>query len=164
MGESTDKIETTDDLETTPEISPSHSAEADNGGEETQDVTELRRHIEETRDDLSQTIDALQERLNPAHIKQQVTAATIGKAEALAHTAAEKISEKTAPAARLAKRYPIPCAIAGAVILLLVGRLLIGHSDADEVDDLDDDADEIDLYGPVYEDDDIELYEYDLDD
>ena len=155
MGESTDKIVAAEALETPP--GTDHSA-----GDEPEDVAELRRHIEATRDDLSQTIDALQERLNPATLKQQVTDATIGKAEELANTAKAKVSAKTAPVARLAKRFPIPCAIAGVLVLLIVGHLMRGHSDETEVDE--DDDDDIELYGPVYEDDDIELYEYDLED
>lgn len=165
MGESTDKIDATGDLATTTGTSSDSSADADHKGEATEDVAQLRRHIEATRDDLSQTIDALQERLNPATIKQQVTDATIGKAEELAHTAAGKVSAKTAPVARLVKRYPIPSAVAGLVALLLVGHLMKGRSATDDADDLNDvDLDDIDFYGPVYEDDDIELYEYDLDD
>lgn len=124
MGESTDKIEATADLDSAAALSTDHSAGAGHQGDDAQDVAEMRRHIEATRDDLSQTIDALQERLNPATLKQQVTDATIGKAEELAHTATAKISEKTTPIARLVKRYPLPFVVAGLIVAWLVSRLL----------------------------------------
>lgn len=62
-----------------------------------EDPAQIRAEIEETRAEMSQTIDAIQEKLDPQHIKEQVAEkvheATIGRVQELAHTASEKISE-----------------------------------------------------------------------
>ncbi|HEX8464218.1 MAG TPA: DUF3618 domain-containing protein [Abditibacterium sp.] len=63
---------------------------------EPESAAQIRAEIEETRAEMSQTIDALQEKLDPQHIKAQVTEkvhdATIGRAQGLVHTAGEKLA------------------------------------------------------------------------
>jgi NAD(P)-dependent dehydrogenase (short-subunit alcohol dehydrogenase family) len=60
-------------------------------------IPAIRTQIEETREDLSETIDALQARLDPQHVKDELSAkvheATVGRAEHLAHSAKEKLLE-----------------------------------------------------------------------
>jgi NAD(P)-dependent dehydrogenase (short-subunit alcohol dehydrogenase family) len=67
--------------------------------EEPQSVEELRDDIEHTRTEMSATIDAIQEKLNPERIKENmaesVREATVGKARDIAHTVSEKAHEIT---------------------------------------------------------------------
>ncbi|HEY0076921.1 MAG TPA: SDR family oxidoreductase [Abditibacteriaceae bacterium] len=62
-----------------------------------QDAAEIRDDIEATRERMSATIDAIQDKLNPDKIKAQVgeslRAATVGKAKDLAHLVGEKAHE-----------------------------------------------------------------------
>ncbi|MBV9470746.1 MAG: DUF3618 domain-containing protein [Abitibacteriaceae bacterium] len=152
MGEGTDEIKSSDELMAVPD--DTSSPVSVQKGDQTQDVVELRRNIEETREDLSQTIDALQERLDPNAIKQKVTDATIGKAEELAHTATEKIQavagpaadkakaatsvakDKGAPLIKLIKRYPLPSVLAALAFILLVSRWIASRSNTVTVDEI----------------------------
>jgi NAD(P)-dependent dehydrogenase (short-subunit alcohol dehydrogenase family) len=65
--------------------------------DEHQPTDEIREDIEATRERMSATIDAIQDKLNPDKIKAQVTenlrAATINKARDLAHIVGEKAHE-----------------------------------------------------------------------
>lgn len=152
MGEGTDEIKSSDEVTAAPD--DTSAPVSVQKGNQTEDVTELRRNIEETREDLSQTIDALQERLDPNAIKQKMTDATIGKAEELAHTATEKIQAVAGPAAdkakaatsvakdkgtpliKLIKRYPLPSVLAALALIFLLSRLIAGRSDTITVDEV----------------------------
>lgn len=61
-----------------------------------EDSASLRADIEETRAEMSETIDAIQAKLDPQHIKAEVAEkihdATIGRVQEMAHAAGEKIS------------------------------------------------------------------------
>ena len=120
---------------------------------EPESAEQIRAEIEETRAEMSQTIDALQDKLNPQHIKSQVAEkvhdATIGRAQDLVHSASEKlapagekISEVVAPAAQSAKEKGAPvlqfvqqkpvvfAAIVAAVLAFIWGVL---REDDDEI-------------------------------
>ena len=56
---------------------------------------EIRLKIEQTRTEMSSTIDAIQEKLNPEHIKEQVVEATKEQAEHLKEQAVEAVREAT---------------------------------------------------------------------
>lgn len=94
------------------------------GGEENPE--ELREDIEQTRSDMSATIDAIQERLSPEHLKAQagdlaeelkdqatasVREATIGKAEHMASNVQEKAKGTGQTIVTTIKEHPIPAAI-----------------------------------------------------
>jgi hypothetical protein len=53
-------------------------------------VDELKERIEQTRNELTGTVDAIQDRLDPERIKAQVREATIGKVQETVHSAGEK--------------------------------------------------------------------------
>ena len=63
------------------------------------DAAQIRAEIEATRAEMSQTIDAIQDKLDPQHIKEEVIGkvhdATIGQAQHLAHLAGEKLHPAT---------------------------------------------------------------------
>jgi len=109
------------------------------------DSTEqIRAEIEDTRADMSQTINEIQERLSPEHlmgqVKETVRDATIGKVERAVETVGETISEVTEPARIMAGRAgiaikevgttvgnklwknPIPVALIGLGVGMLVVR------------------------------------------
>lgn len=94
-----------------------------------------RTQIEQTRSDMSQTIDAIQEKLSPANIaneaKDAVRDATIGKAQNVVSNAQDMVSNAGVSARGFGggiietiKQNPIPAALAGLGIgwLLMSGR------------------------------------------
>jgi ElaB/YqjD/DUF883 family membrane-anchored ribosome-binding protein len=84
MGEATDKINTASWDETESTSTESIASE---------DTEQLRAEIEDTRAEMSQTINEIQERLSPDHlmgqVKETVREATIGKVERVMETIGE---------------------------------------------------------------------------
>jgi ElaB/YqjD/DUF883 family membrane-anchored ribosome-binding protein len=111
---------------------------------------QLRAEIEDTRADMSQTINEIQERLSPENlmdqVKETVREATIGKVERVMSSVGETISEATEPALEMAGRAgnaikevgttvadtfyknPIPLALIGLGVGMLVMRGFRGQS------------------------------------
>lgn len=105
---------------------------------------QIRAEIEDTRAEMSQTINEIQERLSPDHlmgqVKETVRDATIGKVERVVETVGETISEITEPAREVAGlagnaikevgttvadkfwKNPIPVALIGLGVGMLVVR------------------------------------------
>jgi hypothetical protein len=89
---------------------------------------EIRSHIEKTRSELGETIDAMADRLNPTALKEQtkdaIRDATLGKAEETLNDAAEAAKGVTASMRRTIQENPIPAALAGIGIgwLVMKGR------------------------------------------
>src|SRR5919202_1836287 len=92
------------------------------GGEDDPDA--LREEIAETRSELSETIDAIQERLSPEHVKEQVDAlkdqatdtireATVGKAEQMVTNVHETVKGTGKTTVETIKANPIPALLAG---------------------------------------------------
>src|SRR3954466_583870 len=94
----------------------------------TDDTTEIRAGIEETRTEMSETIEAIQERLNPQHLKEQVKdqvreqfqevkatvrEATIGKAEDMVRNVGDTLGEARYGLMETIRQNPIPAALAG---------------------------------------------------
>jgi len=91
-------------------------------------TAEIRANIEQTRADMSETIEAIQERLNPQHLTEQVKEqvkeqfedakatvreATIGKAEDMVRTAGDTVSEARYTLMEAIRQNPIPAAMIG---------------------------------------------------
>lgn len=100
----------------------------DNADGSESDPAEIRAEIEETRAEMTGTIDAIQERLSPSYLKEQVKEqvreqfheakaavrdATIGKAEDMARNASETFSEARYGLMETIRQNPLPAAIAG---------------------------------------------------
>src|SRR5687768_14210941 len=106
----------------------------------------IKADIEETRAEMGQTLNEIQERLSPEHlmdqVKETVREATIGKVERVMETVNEKISNVTEPAmdalgnageklkqtgsslTSTVRRNPIPFALVGlGVGMLIVSRV-----------------------------------------
>jgi ElaB/YqjD/DUF883 family membrane-anchored ribosome-binding protein len=96
--------------------------------EEQRKANELRSSIEGTRAELGHTIDAIQERLKPSHLKEQVKdtlrdkyedtkaevrEATIGRVENMMHDASDTVSEARATIVETIRENPVPAALAG---------------------------------------------------
>jgi len=108
---------------------------------ENEDIVIAQAEIEETREQMSETIDAIQEKLSPEHLKEQVTEsvkqATVGRAIGLwgtvRRTGTDAISKvpdaaKTvgAKAAQTAQQKPIPvAAVVTSLIALVVGARMV---------------------------------------
>jgi ElaB/YqjD/DUF883 family membrane-anchored ribosome-binding protein len=147
MGEATDKIRTSDrDNDRTTSTDDSFTATASGSAEDYDNDTEqIRADIEDTRAEMSQTINEIQERLSPEHlmgqVKETVREATIGKVERVMET----ISEATEPAREAMGRAgtaiaetgrtvgnsmwrnPIPVALIGLGVGMLVMRRYRGN-------------------------------------
>jgi len=91
-------------------------------------VTEIRESIEQTRANLTETIDELQERLKPSHLKQQVREqvieqykharesvreATIGKVEDMVDRVSDTVYETRRSIVDTVTANPIPSALVG---------------------------------------------------
>jgi hypothetical protein len=78
---------------------------------------EIRRDIEDTRAEMSQTIDQIQAKLNPEHVKAQVKEtvreATIGRAEQVVSNAGETARGAGYSFLETIKENPVPAALAG---------------------------------------------------
>ena len=142
MDEGTNQISITDsdELRTT-------STSADDYDENTE---QLRAGIEDTRSEMSQTINEIQERLSPEHlmgqVKETVREATIGKVERVMERVGETISGVTEPALEVAGRAgtvikeagssvadsvwknPIPVALIGLGVGMILMRNFRGQS------------------------------------
>jgi len=96
--------------------------------EVTEDTAEIRAGIEETRAEMSGTIEAIQERLNPQHLKEQVKdqvreqfqeakatvrEATIGKAEDMARNVGNTLDEARYGLMETIRQNPVPAALVG---------------------------------------------------
>ena len=77
----------------------------------------IRARIEKTRAHMSGTINEIQARLSPDHLKQQakdsIKEATIGKAEKMAHIATGKAQRWGTNVTETVKHNPIPAALVG---------------------------------------------------
>jgi len=121
MGERSDQVNR--DYET----GVSNTAGADEI-EPTEDTAEIRAEIEETRAEMSGTIEAIQDRLSPQHLKEQVKdqvreqfqevkatvrEATIGKAEDMVRNAGDTLDEARYGLMETIRQNPIPAALVG---------------------------------------------------
>lgn len=96
-------------------------------------VTEIRSQIERTRAEMSQTIDAIQERLSPGRLitdaKQTVKDATVGRVRNLAQKASSRASGLAGQSSRArgsiaqtVKDNPVPVGILGMAATRLIVR------------------------------------------
>jgi hypothetical protein len=93
-----------------------------------ENTAEIRAGIEQTRSEMSETIEAIQERLSPQHLKEQVKdtvreqfyeaketvrEATIGKAEEFMRNAGDTVNEARYGLMETIRQNPIPAAMVG---------------------------------------------------
>jgi len=122
---------------------PGWDGETSGGDESAPEVEALAQDIEQTRDEMSGTVEAIADRLDPANIvqdaKQTVRDATVGKVEQMANNVAETASGFVEEARYTAqdagggiletvKRNPIPAAMAG----IGLGWLFMNRSSASQ--------------------------------
>jgi ElaB/YqjD/DUF883 family membrane-anchored ribosome-binding protein len=96
---------------------------------EEQETEEIRARIEETRAEMSGTIDAIQEKLSPDNIKEQakemVREATVGRAEDMVSNVSQTAKGFGADMLETIKQNPLPAALAG----IGIGWLLMKNSE-----------------------------------
>ena len=150
MGEAADEIRRPHDGGARGQDGGPHASSSPTGEEGTE---ELRTEIEQTRAEMSETIDAIQAQLSPEHLKEQAKErareATVGRAEAALNRAREAATRVRAtavgrvqqvttrvpkPAKRAGssvgqsvKRYPIPPALVGLALSALMIRMIRGR-------------------------------------
>ena len=96
---------------------------------------EIRAEIEQTRAELSETVNVLRERLSPGHLKRQMVEklrnSTVGRARKMMETSTERAKELGSIVAETAQRNPvtktildnpIPAVLAGIGIAWLIWR------------------------------------------
>ncbi len=146
MDEATNKMSTDiwddDRTDLTPQRGSTMASESTDL--EDQQAEQIRAEIEDTRAEMSLTINEIQERLSPEHVmdqvKQTVREATLGKVERVMNKVGETISEVSEPAmqalnqaggaiketgkslADSAWRNPIPFGLIGLGVCMLVMR------------------------------------------
>jgi hypothetical protein len=93
-------------------------------GEEVEGAEEIRASIEQTRSEMSETINAIQEKLSPQHLMEQakdsIRDATVGRVEEMVSNVGDKVGEMAGQAGDTAgglletiKQNPMPAALAG---------------------------------------------------
>lgn len=92
----------------------------------------IRTQIEQTRANMSQTIEQIQGKLSPDHIRQQtkeaIREATIGKVEEMTDKAEREVRNWRTKVTRAVKENPVPAALIG----IGVGWLIVSDSSKDE--------------------------------
>lgn len=98
-------------------------ANVTSGSETAEDPEQIRNDIEETRADMSETVDAIQERLAPEHLKEQakeaVRDATVGRAKEAVSNVSDRAQgmmhdvSETGGIVDTIRRNPIPAAMVG---------------------------------------------------
>jgi hypothetical protein len=103
-----------------PETTPAASEEAKERARQGDEVAATRAQVEQTRAEMGETIDAIQERLEPRNLREQASAVARG-------TGAEFFEAM--------RNNPAPVATAGVVVLglLMLVRLLQGRRGSTEV-------------------------------
>ncbi|MBI1295342.1 DUF3618 domain-containing protein [bacterium] len=104
------------------------------------DPRAIRRNIERTRAEMGETIDRIQDRLNPDRLRSEaeeaVREATIGRIETMAYDAKRKAKRAQRNVMETVKENPIPAALIGVGIGWLI--MSNNNDDADYNDDNDD--------------------------
>ena len=103
------------------------------------DPNAIRRNIERTRAEMGETIDRIQDRLNPDRLRSEaeeaVREATIGRIETMAHDAKRKAKHAQRNVMETVKENPIPAALIG----LGIGWLMMSNKNDDDYNyDYDD--------------------------
>jgi len=85
--------------------------------EDPDDPEVIRAQIEETRANMTKTVNSIQEKLAPQRLAQQakdtIREATIGKVEEMAHTASRKANRWSSSLTETIKQNPVPAALIG---------------------------------------------------
>ncbi|HEX8949936.1 MAG TPA: DUF3618 domain-containing protein [Dissulfurispiraceae bacterium] len=81
------------------------------------DPDELKAEIERTRAEMSETVDAIQDKLSPEHIrgqvKHKVREATIGRAREMANRTGDRARDIGSNIVETVRRNPVPAAMVG---------------------------------------------------
>jgi ElaB/YqjD/DUF883 family membrane-anchored ribosome-binding protein len=111
-----------------PETSVDREIDIVDDDTDVEEAAEIRENIEQTRAEMSETINAIQERLSPANLKEQVMEevreqfqeakdtvrqATIGKVEDMVQSASNTVYETRRTIVQTIRENPIPAALVG---------------------------------------------------
>lgn len=97
--------------------------------EDLDDPAVIRAHIEQTRAQMSETVDTIQARLSPENLKQQaqeaIREATVGKVKDMANQVENKVSNWRSNMMTTIRQNPVPAAL----VAIGVGWLLMSETD-----------------------------------
>jgi uncharacterized protein YjbJ (UPF0337 family) len=131
MGKGADEMSRKDEYDARPldrDALLIEELEGSGDAEPEQQVMEIRENIEQTRAQMSETIDELQERLSPSHLKEQVKEqvieqyeqvketvreATIGKVEDMVERVSDTVNETRRSIVDTIKANPLPATLIG---------------------------------------------------
>lgn len=101
-------------------------------GNDAPSVEEQRAHIEQTRAEMSETIDELQQRISPEHIQEQIVErtreATVDRAQQLFHEASHTAKRAGTTIVEFAKQNPFTAGFVAVVVSWLMFRGIRGAS------------------------------------
>lgn len=105
----------TPDHATASDVEGVRGSARDGGGDASEDSRAMRAEIESTRVRMSQTLDAIGERLNPQTIKENVKdsirEATIGRVTHMARHAADSVDRGASGITNVVRENPVPAAM-----------------------------------------------------
>src|SRR5215212_9151196 len=120
MGETADTLRpygADDDFDATTTPRAADTGDTTDDPAVTDETVTLRADIEQTRTEMSATIDAIQEKLNPQNIVDQaretVREATVGKVEQMVSNATDTARETGNSVLDLIQQNPVPAAMVG---------------------------------------------------
>jgi len=88
----------------TGRVAPAGSDAVSGADQDTEErAREIRAEIERTREDLSETVEAIQERLRPGNVMANAASATTGKVKDMAYSAADKAKDMASNVTEKAK-------------------------------------------------------------
>jgi ElaB/YqjD/DUF883 family membrane-anchored ribosome-binding protein len=104
----------------------SANTDAEDADAGTEDASQIRAQIEQTRSEMSETIDAIQEKLNPDNLKEQaqdmVREATVGRAQEAVSNMGETAKGFGSNMLETIKENPLPSALAAIGIAWLFSK------------------------------------------
>lgn len=135
MGETTDELTRYNQANTPTTLTRGTSvADYTRMNSDSDDPEVIRANIEQTRAEMSETVNTIQEKLSPEHLKQQaqemVREATVGKVEEMANMANRKVRNWRSNMVETIKQNPVPAALIG----IGVGWLLMRGTDDSDVE------------------------------
>src|SRR4051794_35022049 len=95
------------------------------------DPNAIEGAIDETRREIASTVDEIENRLSPAHLREKAREATVGKAETMARNVRDRARASGRSAIDTVRENPIPYAMIGIGVMWLVRERSKGEGASD---------------------------------
>jgi Protein of unknown function (DUF3618) len=120
-----DEIRRTPQGEDVGRPAPAASEELEERARSSDEVAAARAEVEQARAEMTDTVEALEEKLEPQNLEEQAKA----RATEVARVRGQRVLE-------IVRRNPVPVVVAGGVLCLLLARRLRGRGSSGVVFDL----------------------------